>query len=86
MRFRGAFWSATVIGQVIFLIGVAAANAREGLENKMLWFDVVMRRCGRITTRQQGAPYVGRRPGSASPEKVEQSLFLGIACWLPVLR
>ncbi len=42
IRFRGAFWSATVIGQAVFLIGVAAVNAREGLKNKMLWFDVLM--------------------------------------------
>jgi len=42
VRFRSAFWSATIIGQAVFLIGVAAVNAREGLKNKMLWFDVMM--------------------------------------------
>jgi len=42
MRFRGAFWSATIIGQAVFLIGKAPVNAREGLNNKMLWFDVLM--------------------------------------------
>ena len=42
MGFRDAFWSATVVGQVIFLIGVAAVNARKGLKDKMLWFDVMM--------------------------------------------
>ncbi len=42
VRFRGAFWSATVIGQAVFLIGVATVNVCEGLKNRMLWFDVLM--------------------------------------------
>lgn len=42
IRFRGAFWFATVIGQAVFFIGVSAVNAREISRNKMLWFDVAM--------------------------------------------
>jgi hypothetical protein len=41
-RFRGMFWLATVVGQAIFLVGVAAVRAREILKDKMYFFDVVM--------------------------------------------
>ena len=42
VRFRGMFWVATVIGQAIFLIGVAAIHAREILKDKMFLFDILM--------------------------------------------
>ena len=42
IRFRGMFWFATVVGQAVFLGGVAAVNAREILKDKMLLFDVLM--------------------------------------------
>ena len=42
IRFRGMFWFATVIGQAVFLGGVAAVNAREILKDKMYLFDVLM--------------------------------------------
>ena len=42
IRFRGMFWFATVVGQAVFLGGVAAVNAREILKDKMYLFDVLM--------------------------------------------
>ncbi|MDQ3636862.1 MAG: hypothetical protein M3426_02545 [Actinomycetota bacterium] len=42
LRFRGMFWFATVVGQAVFLGGVAAVNAREILKDKMYLFDVLM--------------------------------------------
>ncbi len=42
IRFRGMFWFATVIGQAILLIGIAALNGREMLKDKMSRFDVLM--------------------------------------------
>ncbi len=42
IRFRGMFWFATVVGQTVFLGGVAAVNAREILKDKMYLFDVLM--------------------------------------------
>jgi hypothetical protein len=42
VRFRGMFWFATVVGQTVFLGGVAAVNAREILKDKMYLFDVLM--------------------------------------------
>ncbi len=42
VRFRGMFWFATVIGQAVFLGGVAAVNAREIWKDKMYLFDVLM--------------------------------------------
>lgn len=42
VRLRGMFWFATVIGHTIFLVGVAAVNAREVLKNKVFLFDVLM--------------------------------------------
>ena len=41
-RFRGMFWLATVVGQAVFLVGVAAVRAREILNNKIYLFDVLM--------------------------------------------
>ena len=41
-RFRGMFWFATIVGQTVFLGGVAAVNAREILKDKMYLFDVLM--------------------------------------------
>ena len=41
-RFRGMFWLATVVGQAVFLVGVATVRAREILNNKMYLFDVLM--------------------------------------------
>ncbi len=41
IRFRGMFWFATVVGQAVFLGGVAAVNAREIFRDKMLLFDVL---------------------------------------------
>ena len=40
--FRGPFWLATVVGQTVFLVGVATVRAREMLKNKMYLFDVLM--------------------------------------------
>ena len=42
VRFRGMFWFATVVGQAVFLGGVAAVNAREIFRDKMYLFDVLM--------------------------------------------
>jgi hypothetical protein len=42
IRFRGMFWFATVVGQAVFLGGVAAVNARAILKDKMYLFDVLM--------------------------------------------
>ena len=42
VRFRGMFWFATIVGQVIFLCGIAAVNAREISKDKMYLFDVLM--------------------------------------------
>ena len=42
IRLRGMFWFATVVGQAVFLGGVAAVNAREILKDKMYLFDVLM--------------------------------------------
>ena len=42
IRFRGSFWFATIIGQAIFLIGIAATNGREMFRDKMSLFDVLM--------------------------------------------
>ena len=42
IRFRGMFWFATVVGQAVFLGGVATVNAREILKDKMFLFDVLM--------------------------------------------
>ncbi len=42
IRFRGMFWFATVVGQAVFLGGVAAVNARQILKDKMYLFDVLM--------------------------------------------
>lgn len=42
VRFRGMFWFATIVGQTVFLGGVAAVNAREILKDKMYLFDVLM--------------------------------------------
>lgn len=42
IRFRGMFWFATVVGQTVFLGGVAAVHAREVLKDKMYLFDVLM--------------------------------------------
>ncbi len=40
--FRGMFWFATVIGQSVFLIGVAILHARNILQAKLSLFDVLM--------------------------------------------
>jgi hypothetical protein len=40
--FRGMFWFATIIGQAIFLSGIAAINGREIFRDKMSLFDVLM--------------------------------------------
>ena len=42
IRFRGIFWLATIIGQAIFLIDVAAVDGREMFKDKMSVFDVLM--------------------------------------------
>ena len=42
VRFRGMFWVATVIGQAVFLIGVAAIHAREISKDKMFLFDILV--------------------------------------------
>ena len=42
IRFRGMFWFATVVGQAVFLGGVAGVNARDILKDKMYLFDVLM--------------------------------------------
>jgi hypothetical protein len=42
IRFRGMFWFATIIGQAILLIGIAAVNGREMFKSKMSMFDVLM--------------------------------------------
>lgn len=42
IRFRGMFWFATIVGQVVFLCGIAAVNAREITKDKMYLFDVLM--------------------------------------------
>ena len=42
VRFRGMFWFATVIGQSVFLIGVAIIHARNILQAKLSLFDVLM--------------------------------------------
>jgi hypothetical protein len=42
VRFRGMFWFATVVGQTVFLGGVATVHAREIFKEKMYLFDVLM--------------------------------------------
>jgi hypothetical protein len=42
IRFRGMFWFATIIGQVVFLMGIAALSGREMFKDKMYLFDVLM--------------------------------------------
>ena len=42
LRFRGMFWFATIVGQAILLIGIAAINGRELFKDKMFLFDVLM--------------------------------------------
>ena len=41
-RFRGIFWLATAVGQVIFLIGIGVVHAREVLKQKIFLFDILM--------------------------------------------
>ena len=36
------FWFATIVGQAVFLGGVAAVNVREIFKDKMYLFDVLM--------------------------------------------
>ena len=42
IRFRGMFWFATIIGQAVFLMGIAALSGREMFKDKMSLFDVLM--------------------------------------------
>jgi hypothetical protein len=42
IRFRGMFWFATVVGQAVFVGGVAAVNARQIFKDKMYLFDVLV--------------------------------------------
>jgi len=42
VRFRGMFWFATIVGQAIFLGGVAAVNVRDNVRDEVLLFDVLM--------------------------------------------
>jgi hypothetical protein len=42
IRFRGLFWFATIIGQAILLIGIAALNSREMFKDKMVLFDFLI--------------------------------------------
>lgn len=42
VRFRGLFWFATILGQVVFLCGVVAVNGRQILKDKMYLFDLLM--------------------------------------------
>ena len=42
IRFRGMFWFATVVGQAVFLGGVAVVNARDIFKEKMYLFDALM--------------------------------------------
>jgi hypothetical protein len=41
-RFRGMFWFATIVGQAIFLGGVAAVNVRQNARDEVLLFDILM--------------------------------------------
>jgi hypothetical protein len=42
IRFRDMFWFATVVGQAILLIGIAALGGREVSKNKMSLLEVLM--------------------------------------------
>jgi hypothetical protein len=42
VRFRGMFWFATVVGQTVYLGGVATVHARDIFKEKMYLFDVLM--------------------------------------------